>query len=100
MLDREHQDRVANECCNAADEFRRAGQSLRCAADDAGVAAIALSRPSVQYGPKLYPDGDKWCALYGADLVEGVCGFGDTPEAAMADFDQNWREQRTPAARI
>ncbi|MCW0104448.1 hypothetical protein [Burkholderia pseudomallei] len=31
-----------------------------------------------------------WCALYGPNLMEGVCGFGDSPAEAMADFDKNW----------
>jgi hypothetical protein len=25
-------------------------------------------RPHVLMRPKLFPDGDRWCALYGADL--------------------------------
>jgi hypothetical protein len=44
--------------------------------------------------PRLFPDGDKWCALYGDNLQEGLAGFGDTPEGAMADFDHNFRTQR------
>ena len=46
------------------------------------------------YRPRLYPDGDQWCALYGDDLQEGLAGFGDTPAAAMTDFDKRWSEQR------
>src|SRR5262245_17172364 len=57
-----------------------------------------MQRPSVLYRPTVEPDGNKWCALYGADLMSGVCGFGDTPEEAMADFDNNWRTQKTPTA--
>lgn len=44
------------------------------------------------------PDGSKWCALYGPNIMEGVCGFGDTPAEAMSDFDKNWVSQRTPTA--
>jgi hypothetical protein len=47
-------------------------------------------RPSVLYRPMLSIDGDKWCALYGANLMEGVAGFGESPETAMADFDRAW----------
>ena len=58
------------------------------------VAAGEMMRPSAVWRPTVAPDGNQWCALYGPNLMEGVCGFGDTPEAAMRDFDTNWREQR------
>lgn len=57
-----------------------------------------LRRPSVLYRPTVVPDGTKWCALYGENLMEGVSGFGDTPQEAMADFDKAWIEQLTPEA--
>ncbi len=47
-------------------------------------------RPSVMYRPAIRLDGNQWCALYGDNLQDGVSGFGDSPEAAMADFDKNW----------
>ncbi len=47
-------------------------------------------RPSVLYHPALYKDGNQWCALYGANIQEGVAGFGDTPSDAMLDFDRVW----------
>jgi hypothetical protein len=53
-----------------------------------------MQRPSVLYRPNVLPDGNKWCALYGVNLQEGVAGFGDTPAEAMADFDKNWTTQR------
>lgn len=52
--------------------------------------AAAMQRPSVLYRPSLARDGSQWCALYGANLMEGVAGFGDTPAAAMAAFDAAW----------
>lgn len=52
--------------------------------------------PQVLMRPKVYIDGDKWCALYGKNIQDGVAGFGETPFEAMADFDRNWREQRPP----
>lgn len=33
------------------------------------------------YKPKIFPDGNQWCALYGSSVKNGVCGFGDTPVA-------------------
>lgn len=57
-----------------------------------------MQRPSVLYRPSIGRDGTKWCVLYGDDLVSGIAGWGDTAAEAMADFDKNWREERTPAA--
>lgn len=61
-------------------------------------------RPSVAFKPRLSVDGNKWCALYGDDLMEGVAGFGDSPAEAMLDFDRNWNiklsAQRAPVAEI
>lgn len=53
----------------------------------------AVSRydlPQTIFRPKLTVDGNQWCALYGDDLQSGVAGFGDSPHAAMNDFDNNW----------
>ncbi len=66
-------------------------------------AALEYTRPCVLFRPTLGLDGDKWCALYGPNLAEGVAGFGDSPEAAMADFDRAWKaslsEERAAARR-
>lgn len=52
--------------------------------------AACMTDPSVLYRPTLTIDGDKWCALYGANLQEGVAGFGDSPYEAMMNFDKAW----------
>lgn len=52
---------------------------------------LAYTRPAAVFRPSLSIDGNQYCALLGADLQSGVAGFGDTPEAAMADFDKAWR---------
>lgn len=49
------------------------------------------SAPHVLMRPSVTRDGDQWCALYGPDLQEGVCGFGPTPAAACDAFDREWR---------
>jgi len=49
--------------------------------------------PSAIYRPKLSVEGNKWCALYGDNLQDGVAGFGDSPAAAMWDFDCNWTKK-------
>jgi len=50
--------------------------------------------PSTHLLPRLFPDGDRWCALYGDDLQCGLAGFGKTPEGAMADFDYAFRTKQ------
>lgn len=54
------------------------------------------SRPAMAFKPRVFLDGNKWCALYGEDLQIGVAGFGDTPELATRDFDRNWHSQMPP----
>lgn len=53
-------------------------------------------RPSVLHRPRLYLDGDAWCALYGENIQEGVCAFGFSPEEAMRNFDVAWFQKLTP----
>lgn len=55
-----------------------------------------MQRPSVLFRPSIGLDGTKWCALYGEDLMNGVAGFGDTPEEAMREFDKNWQMAKVP----
>lgn len=60
--------------------------------------AVERSRPSAIFRPTLGKDGNMWCALYGSNLMEGVSGFGESPDLAMHDFDRNWckRIEATP----
>jgi len=53
-------------------------------------AAIEMMRPFFLLKPKVFPDGDMWCALYGENLQEGVAGFGETPAKASTQFDIEW----------
>ena len=50
------------------------------------------NKPSSIYRPSLSIDGNKWCALYGDNLQDGVAGFGDSPQEAMDDFNINFIE--------
>lgn len=50
-----------------------------------------MARPSTIHRPTLSIDGNMWCALYGANLQDGVAGFGASPEEAMRDFDKAWQ---------
>ena len=60
--------------------------------------ACDQSAPALLWRPRLFIDGNQWCALYGDNLQDGVAGFGDTPDKAMRDFDLNWCEQKVGGA--
>ena len=40
-------------------------------------------------GVKPFKDGNQWCLLYGENIQEGICGFGDTIRDAAIDFYKN-----------
>lgn len=66
--------------CHAADMIKESiQQAVRC-----------YEEPSAIHKPKVFQDGDQWCALYGDNIQEGVCGFGDSPAAAINDFNNCW----------
>lgn len=67
-----------------------ASHAIALIQQDFCIAAGEMQRPSVLYRPDLFPDGSKWCALYGKDLQHGIAGFGDSPAGAMIDFDRQW----------
>jgi len=74
------------------------GRHLHLAATHLYNAAIAeqdraetLMRPSYLLKPRLSIDGNKWCALYGDNLQDGVAGFGKSPSEAYIDFDRAWQ---------
>jgi hypothetical protein len=59
-------------------------------------AAAFMAAPHVRMRPRVFPDGNQWCCLYGDDLMVGVAGFGDTPEMACAAFDAAWSSEKPP----
>ena len=67
--------------------FGHVDHIIRCAAQET---VNELQRPAAIFRPALSIDGNQWCALYGDNLQDGVCGFGDTPAAAMSAFDHAW----------
>lgn len=44
------------------------------------------------YGLIPYKDGNQWCVLLGANIQEGICGFGDTPLHAIYDFNKAFQK--------
>jgi hypothetical protein len=76
----EYQSMAANAVAHAA---QMAGLSWQQAATD-------HSTPSAIYKPKIFIDGNQWCALYGENIQDGVAGFGTSPEKAISDFNRAW----------
>lgn len=72
------------------DAFGSAHQLMQSVAFEHQTAGYEQQRPSVLMRPAVKVDGDQWCALYGDNLQDGVAGFGDSPDAAMRDFDKAW----------
>lgn len=60
-------------------------------------APVEHMRPSTVYKPKLFIDGDEWCALFGENIQDGVAGFGKSPAKAMYAFDCAWEKEISPA---
>jgi len=52
--------------------------------------------PHMIFAPDMSLDGNKWSALFGANIQEGVVGFGDSPAEAIDEFDREWLKQLAP----
>lgn len=50
---------------------------------------IAMWTCITSLGIKPYKDGNQWCFLYGDNIQDGICGFGDTILLAAIDFYRN-----------
>ena len=85
VLSHEFQSLAAEAICH---EARMAGVAIQSA-------AAQHERPSAVYRPRISIDGNQWCALYGANLQDGVAGFGASPAEAMWDFDRHWAAKLT-----
>lgn len=70
---------------NLSHHIEMVANSIHCAAAE-------YERASVLFRPRLFIDGNQWCALYGENLQEGVAGFGDSPTKAMREFDREWQK--------
>lgn len=55
-----------------------------------GIIESAWTSPTVLQKPRIFRDGDKWCALYGDNMMEGVVAFGSSPSEAALRFDAEW----------
>lgn len=71
---------AANAICFAANQIQEAIQH----------AMYCQMEPSVLYRPRIFQDGDSWCALLGDDLQIGICGWGYSPAEAVEAFNLAW----------
>ena len=67
--------------------------SSRFAQEAIQILENSYNRPSAVYRPVLSLYDGKWFALYGEDNKTGCVGTGDSPDAAMWDFDKNWHKK-------
>lgn len=51
------------------------------------------SSMALRLRPRLFIDGNQWCALHGENLQDGVAGFGKSPDLAYRNFDLMWHEK-------
>ncbi|KKL87484.1 hypothetical protein LCGC14_1934270 [marine sediment metagenome] len=87
----EFEDQMAHNAAN--DKAEAAFRSMQSAYQIDGfnyAAAERMGTPSFMLKPRLCIDGNKWSALFGDNIQEGVCGFGDSPDEAYVDFDKSW----------
>lgn len=45
-------------------------------------------------GCKIYKDGNAWCCLYGENIQEGICGWGDNPYQSALDFRKEFMGEK------
>ena len=48
---------------------------------------------SITVNVSLTKDGDRWCALHGDNIQDGICGWGTTPQEAMTDFKRKLEDE-------
>jgi len=51
------------------------------------------SRWAIVFGLIPIRDGNKWYILLGSNIQEGVVSFGDTPEEAILNFDNEMKKK-------
>lgn len=80
MLNDQDSNMAANAICHAMTMLESSWQQT----------AACYEAAHVIYKPRVFQDGDMWCALYGDDLQVGIAGFGKSPQEAMCNWDKEW----------
>jgi len=86
-MNNEDSNMAAQSICHAALMVQESWRMTAAAHEEV---AIELKRPFMLLKPRIFIDGNQWCALYGENLQDGVAGFGETPELAAKSFDLSW----------
>ena len=81
---------VEDQSGNIRAYMQQAAENDLNAANSREEAAREHCRPFMVLRPKIFPDGDKWCVLYGENIQDGICAFGNTPAQAAVQFDWEW----------
>lgn len=90
---------IIDESGNILAYMQQAAQIECNAADYKEKAMREGCRPFMLLKPRMFPEGNKWCALYGENLQDGVCAFGDTPDSASRQFDIEWLNAKCGTSR-
>jgi len=69
------------------------GHYVQMAMSSVAESVAEHGRPCAVFKPTLTLDGNKWFALFGENIQEGVCGYGDSPAEAMYEFDKSWNQK-------
>lgn len=56
-------------------------------------AVYEYERPSIMLKPRLFREGNLWGCIHGGNPMEGVEGYGESPDLAYRDFDKNWNKK-------
>jgi hypothetical protein len=81
------------------EEISGASERITAVLERAHENAVEQGAPFVLLRPRMFRDGNQWCALYGDNLQDGVAGFGSTPAHAAEAFNCAWYEALNQAPR-
>ena len=54
---------------------------------------VDMGNDGFSFGAVVERDGDKWCALIGENLQEGIAGFGDIVAESVSELKHRVRNQ-------
>lgn len=97
MLDRDMQERLVLETLSRFSSVFGHGTEIENNLLDA---SRQLACPARNYGARIFLDGNKWCCLLGDNMMEGIVGFGDSPDAAVWAFRTEWYRQKPAEAAL
>ena len=85
-------------------EIERLNHELNQAHEACAALREGKLRPFRMMKTSIMLDGNQWCVLYGANLQDGVAGFGNSPDMASRAFDAAWyqeiQQKEQEAARV